>query len=79
LKLECDEPLPSSAFKFNLRHYTKARAAGAAEGRAAVGEGAGMVGRGLHSFPFQINLSSSVHRITQINSLMCPGVAQLEL
>jgi len=24
--------------------------------------------RGLHSFPFQLNLSSSVHRITQINS-----------
>ena len=27
-----------------------------------------LVGRGLHSFPFQLNLSSSVHRITQINS-----------
>ena len=25
-------------------------------------------GRGLHSFPFQLNLSSSVHRTTQINS-----------
>jgi len=25
-------------------------------------------GRGLHSFPFQLNLSSSVHRSTQINS-----------
>jgi len=24
--------------------------------------------RGLHSFPFQLNLSSSVHRITQLNS-----------
>ena len=24
--------------------------------------------RGLHSFPFQLNLSSSVHRMTQINS-----------
>jgi hypothetical protein len=23
--------------------------------------------RGLHSFPFQLNLSSSVHRITQLN------------
>jgi len=25
-------------------------------------------GRGLHSFPLQLNLSSSIHRITQINS-----------
>jgi hypothetical protein len=25
-------------------------------------------GRGLHSFPFQLNLSSSVHHITHINS-----------
>jgi hypothetical protein len=35
-----------------------------------VGEMGGSVitGRGLHSFPFQLNLSSSVHRITQINS-----------
>jgi hypothetical protein len=24
--------------------------------------------RGLHSFPFQLNLSSSVHRITQLKS-----------
>ena len=27
-----------------------------------------LTGRGLHSFPFQLNLSSSVHRIIQINS-----------
>jgi hypothetical protein len=26
------------------------------------------VGRGFHSFPFQLNSSSAVHRITQINS-----------
>ena len=26
------------------------------------------VRRGLHSFPFQLNLSSSVHRVTQLNS-----------
>jgi hypothetical protein len=26
------------------------------------------VGRGLHLFPFQLNLSSSVHRVTQLNS-----------
>jgi hypothetical protein len=27
-----------------------------------------LIGRGLHSFPFQLNLSSSVHRIAQVNS-----------
>jgi len=31
-------------------------------------EAEGCRGRGLHPFPFQLNLSSSVHRITQINS-----------
>jgi hypothetical protein len=29
---------------------------------------AGKAGRGLHSFQFQLNLSSSVHRITKIKS-----------
>jgi hypothetical protein len=28
----------------------------------------GGYGRGLHSFPFQLNLSFSVHRISQLNS-----------
>ena len=37
------------------------------------------VAQGLHSFRFQLNLSSSVHRLTQPNALMCPGVAQVEL
>ena len=32
------------------------------------GGGGGDVGRGFHSFPFQLNSSSAVHRITQINS-----------
>ena len=27
-----------------------------------------VMGRGLHSFPFQLNLSTSMHRITQLNS-----------
>ena len=32
-------------------------------------QGRGVIqNRGLHSFPFQLNLSSSVHRITQLNS-----------
>jgi hypothetical protein len=30
--------------------------------------GVGIAVRGLHSFPFQLNLSYSVHRITQLNS-----------
>ena len=25
-------------------------------------------GRGLHSFPFQLNFSSSVHRVTRLSS-----------
>ena len=29
--------------------------------------GAGVHGRGLYSFRFQLNLSSSVHRVTQLN------------
>ena len=37
------------------------------------------LGKGLHSFPFQLNLSSSIHRMTQSNPRMCPGVAQVEL
>jgi hypothetical protein len=39
----------------------------------------GVVGRGLDSFPIQLNLSSSVHRITRLNFRTCPGVAQVEL
>jgi len=35
-------------------------------------------GRVLLSFP-QLNLTSSVHRITQLNSFMGAGVAQVEL
>ena len=47
---------------------------------AAAGAVLGLLGgRGLHSFPFQLNLSSSVHRVIQLNSSMCPGVAQVEL
>jgi len=30
--------------------------------------GGGPGGGGLHSFPFQLNLSSSVHRISHLNS-----------
>jgi solute carrier family 25 phosphate transporter 23/24/25/41 len=42
----------------------------AREGVGALYKGLGptMAGRGLHSFPFQLNLSSSAHRTTQLNS-----------
>ena len=63
LKLEHDEALASFALKVSLRRYTKATKASASRV-----ESERAMGRGLHSFPFQLNLSSSVHRITQIDS-----------
>jgi hypothetical protein len=39
-----------------------------AGGGSADDDEEGAEGRGLHSFPFQPNLSASVHRITQLNS-----------
>jgi len=51
LKLNCDEPLSTSAFKFNLRQYTV--------GVARYEEAAlRLVGRGLHSSTFRLNLSA---------------------
>jgi len=34
-------------------------------------------GRGLHTLLFQLNLSSSIHRIIQLNSSTCPGLLEL--
>ena len=67
-----------------LRWFERNRtdAIGGASALAALKEEGVIVvvsGRGLLSFPFQLNLSSSVHRMTQLNSGMCPGVAQVEL
>ena len=56
LKLKSDKQLSTFAFKSNLRRHNVARL------RAA------LHGRGLHSFPFQLNLSTSSHRMTQLNS-----------
>ena len=50
------------------RRYGPAAAATAADADLPLAEPARRRGRGLHSFPFHLNLSSSVHRITQINS-----------
>jgi len=65
LKLECGILLSTFAFKFNLR-----RCHVVYEDRVVLfcAPGVAATGRGLHSFPFQLNLSSSVHRITQLNS-----------
>ena len=40
---------------------------------------AGGVGRGLHSFTFQVNFSCSVPQVTQLDPLMFPQCAQVEL
>ena len=45
-----------------------ASAAGLALKWTRVGGLTATAGRGLHSFRFQLNLSSSVHRVTQLNS-----------
>jgi len=37
----------------------------------------GMSGRGLHSFRFQLNLSSAVHRVTQLNPECVPELLKL--
>jgi hypothetical protein len=63
LNLKYDKPLSNIAFKFSLRRYNKAIAY--ANRREACEF---VLGRSLHSFPFQLNLSSSIRRITQINS-----------
>jgi len=36
-----------------------------------------ITGRGLHPFPFQLYLSSFVHRMTKINSRTCPELLKL--
>jgi len=52
----------------DLATFSGAGAGPGARGGGGGGEGAGLAGRGLHSFPFQLNFSSSVHRMTQLNS-----------
>jgi hypothetical protein len=53
LTLKYDEPLSSYAFKFNLRRYHMFGAGGG--GLEMPGDA--MLGRGLHSSTFQLNLS----------------------
>jgi hypothetical protein len=71
LKLECDDLLSNFALNFNLRRYSSVR--------CETNVGNGVCSRGLHSFSFQLNLSSSVNRIPQIDPWMCPAFAQVEL
>jgi len=53
LKLDYDEPLSNSAFKFNLRRYMTVCALG-----LVIMVILGVLGRGLHSFTSQLNLSA---------------------
>ena len=48
-------------------------------GAAARAGPGGVHGRGLHSLPFQRNLSSSDYRTTQLDPCMCPECPQVEL
>jgi len=57
LKLECDEPISDCAFKFNLRRYILGEVAVAAACTAV--ELAWVIGRGLHLFTLELNLSNS--------------------
>ena len=58
LKLKCDILLSNFAFKFNLRRYTMARTSTSVTTVAARRcTWPRPTGRGLHSFPFQLNLS----------------------
>ena len=54
---------PTAKVLLIASHLDTVRDAGKYDGALGV-----IVGGGLHSFPFQLNLSSSVHRITQLNS-----------
>jgi hypothetical protein len=60
LKLEYDDLLSIFGFEFNLRRHSKGNPPTIGTRRAP--------GRGLHSFRFQLNLSSSVHHVTQLIS-----------
>jgi len=70
-KLKGDMLLSNFAFKFNLRRYNTASHVLAAFGGAGPQHACAIaraLGRGLHSSRFQLNLSSSVHRVTQLTS-----------
>ena len=62
MKLEYDKALSNFSFKVNLRRYTKEMAlssrADAVFDMVHIG-GAGNMGRGLHSFTLELNLSNS--------------------
>ena len=72
LKLKYEKLLSSFVFNFGLRRYSpeqlaldaaRKKRAAAAAAAALASESHGSPGRGLHSFPCQLSLSSSVHRI----------------
>jgi hypothetical protein len=79
LKLEYGDPLSNVAFNFNLRRYSEAGARSPTHTRSYTSpqfaqmdaarqnnddDEANKLGRVLHSFPIQLNLSSSVHLLS---------------
>jgi len=72
LKLKYDKMLSESAFKFNLRRSSEVETRLVAAGVPFLTEDAQKraqpTDRGLHSFRCQLNFSSSVHRVTQLDS-----------
>jgi hypothetical protein len=68
LKLKCDKLLSSFAFKIKLRRYNEDGESRGVQARHDVRAVWNVRGRGLHSFPFPLNLS-----------LISPIFAQLKL
>jgi hypothetical protein len=77
----------NSCFHFNLRRHIKGQDLFdmAPQDRARLGlflsfqSPVEVPGRGLHSFPFQLNLSWFVGHMPQLTPCICPDGAQVEL
>jgi hypothetical protein len=67
LKLDYDELLSNFGFNFNLRRYIVAATLMSSSVAGQPARALLFVGRGLHSFRFQLNLNSPVHCVTQLN------------
>jgi hypothetical protein len=68
LQLNCVILLSTSAFKFNLHRYSKDQENFQLIVITHDMQFAQLLGRGSHSFPIQLNLSSSDYRMTRLNS-----------
>jgi len=62
----------SNTANWRTGSFNSGNSRGSGDGGSSRGSGdggsRGVGGRGLHAFPFQLSLSSSVHRITQLHS-----------